>query len=474
MRVPSQLYSTSLALLTDFYQLTMAQAAWCTGVEGKEAAFHLLFREAPFRGGYTIACGLEQAIEYVSSWRLSDDDLAYRSSRTCAASISPATSTPSPKVRWCSRRSRSCACAGPWSPACCSSRRSLNLINFPTLIATKAARVCQAARGDPVIEFGLRRAQGIDGALTASRAAYVGGCAGTSNVLAGRLFGIPVSGTQAHSWVMLFGDERKAFRAFACAQPDECVFLVDTYHSLEGVRAAIEVGRELRAQGYEMVGIRLDSGDLAWLSNEARKLLDEAGFTGATITASNELDEHIISSLKEQGAKISAWGVGTRLVTGAGQGALGGVYKLSAVRDPEGAWQPRLKLSEQTAKISTPGVLQVRRFHKDGELVGDLIYDEELGCASTTLIDPLDPTRRKSIPPGTPHEELLVPVVRQGAPVYRPPPLAEVHARTQRELSRLHAGIKRFVNPHLYPVGLEQKLHERRTQLMLEARGATA
>jgi nicotinate phosphoribosyltransferase len=223
-----------------------------------------------------------------------------------------------------------------------------------------------------------------------------------------------------------------------------------------------------------MVGIRLDSGDLAWLSKEARKLLDEAGFTGATITASNELDEHIISSLKEQGAKISAWGVGTRLVTGDGQGALGGVYKLSAVRDPEGAWQPRLKLSEQTAKISTPGVLQVRRFHKNGELVGDLIYDEELGCASTTLIDPLDPTRRKSIAPGTPHEDLLVPVVRQGAPVYEPPPLAEVRARTQRELSRMHAGIKRLVNPHLYPVGLEQKLHERRTRLILEARGAPA
>jgi nicotinate phosphoribosyltransferase len=464
MRVPSQLYSTSLALLTDFYQLTMAQAAWCTGVEGKEAAFHLLFREAPFRGGYTIACGLEQAIEYVSSWRLSDDDLAYLAEvpargggplfeepflehlrglhLACDIDAVPEGTVVFPQEPLLRVRGPVVACMLLESPL-------LNLINFPTLIATKAARVCQAARGDPVIEFGLRRAQGIDGALTASRAAYVGGCASTSNVLAGRLFGIPVSGTQAHSWVMLFGDERKAFRAFACAQPDECVFLVDTYHSLEGVRAAIEVGRELRAQGHEMVGIRLDSGDLAWLSNEARKLLDEAGFTGATITASNELDEHIISSLKEQGAKISAWGVGTRLVTGA-------------------------DLSEQTAKISTPGVLQVRRFHKDGELVGDLIYDEELGCASTTLIDPLDPTRRKSIPPGTPHEELLVPVVRQGAPVYRPPPLAEVHARTQRELSRLHAGIKRFVNPHLYPVGLEQKLHERRTRLMLEARGATA
>jgi nicotinate phosphoribosyltransferase len=489
MRVPSQLYSTSLALLTDFYQLTMAQAAWRTGVEGKETSFHLLFRETPFRGGYTIACGLEQAIDYVSSWRLSDEDVAYLAEvpargggplfeepflehlrglhLACDIDAVPGGTLVFPQEPILRVRGPVVGCMLLESPL-------LNLINFPTLIATKAARVCQAARGDPVIEFGLRRAQGIDGALTASRAAYVGGCASTSNVLAGRLFGIPVSGTQAHSWVMLFGDEREAFRAFARAQPDESVFLVDTYHSLEGVRAAIEVGRELRAQGHEMVGIRLDSGDLAWLSNEARKLLDEAGFTGATITASNELDEHIISSLKEQGAKISAWGVGTRLVTGAGQGALGGVYKLSAVRDPEGAWQPRLKLSEQTAKISTPGVLQVRRFHKDGELVGDLIYDEELGCASTTLIDPLDPTRRKSIAPGTPHEDLLVPVVRQGAPVYEPPPLAEVRARTQRELSRMHAGIKRLVNPHLYPVGLEQKLHERRTRLILEARGAPA
>ena len=207
----------------------------------------------------------------------------------------------------------------------------LNIVNFQTLVATKAARVVLAARGEPVLEFGLRRAQGIDGALAASRAAYLGGCAATSNVLAGRLYGIPVRGTHAHSWVMCFDDELEAFRAYARAMPNNCVFLVDTYDTLDGVRHAIEVGQELRRQGHEMIGIRLDSGDLAWLSIEARRMLDEAGFPKATIVASNELDEQIIASLKDQGATIGVWGVGTRLVTAYDQPALGGVYKLAAI-----------------------------------------------------------------------------------------------------------------------------------------------
>ncbi len=252
----------------------------------------------------------------------------------------------------------------------------LNILNFQTLIATKASRVVHAAQGDQVLEFGLRRAQGIDGALAASRAAYIGGCHATSNVLAGKLFGIPVRGTHAHSWVMSFENELEAFAAYAQAMPNNCVFLVDTYDTLEGVRNAIRIGNVLRDSGHRMVGIRLDSGDLAQLSVDARKLLDEAGFTDASIVASNDLDEKLIESLKHQGAKISIWGVGTKLVTAYDQPALGGVYKLGAIQDSDGRWVPKIKLSEQLIKTSTPGILQVRRYFHQGCMAADRIWNE--------------------------------------------------------------------------------------------------
>jgi nicotinate phosphoribosyltransferase len=348
----------------------------------------------------------------------------------------------------------------------------LNFVNFETLVATKAARVCLAARGDEVIDFGLRRAQGPDGGLSASRAAYVGGCSSTSNVLAGRLFGLPVRGTHAHSWVMAFDSEAEAFEAWARAQPNNCVFLVDTYDTLEGVRRAAAAALGLRERGHEAIGVRLDSGDLAWLSIEARKILDEAGLPGARIVASNDLDEHLIASLKEQGARIDTWGVGTRLVTGGDQSALGGVYKLGAVRQPGGPWQHRVKVSEQAAKTSNPGVQQVRRFTGPSGFVADVIYDEETGLpASPTVVDPLDPTRRKRIAADTPGEDLLVPVVREGRAVYEPPPLEATRERAREQVGRLHAGIRRFVNPHQYPVGLSLELHELKTRLVLEARG---
>ncbi|HEY2951209.1 MAG TPA: nicotinate phosphoribosyltransferase, partial [Verrucomicrobiae bacterium] len=348
----------------------------------------------------------------------------------------------------------------------------LNILNFQTLIATKAARVCLAARGDPVIEFGLRRAQGVDGGLAASRAAYIGGCAATSNVLAGKLHGIPLRGTHAHSWVMSFDDELESFHAYAQAIPNNCVFLVDTYDTLEGVRRAVEAGRRLRERGHEMIGIRLDSGDLAWLSIEARKILDDAGFTKAVILASNDLDEHIITSLKDQGATIGVWGVGTKLVTAYDQPALGGVYKLSAVRRADGGWDHKVKLSDQAVKVSTPGIQQVRRFRSGQEFVADAIYDCERGApAEFTIVDPFDLTRRKHVPSGAPFEDLLVPVFRRGELVYRPPALAEIRQRAQEQLAMFHAGVKRFVNPHQYPVGLELSLHELKTHLILRARG---
>jgi nicotinate phosphoribosyltransferase len=349
----------------------------------------------------------------------------------------------------------------------------LNLINFQTLVATKAARVCLAAAGDPVLEFGARRAQGVDGAVTASRAAYVGGCAGTSDVLAGKLFGIPVGGTHAHSWVMSFPDELTSFEAYARALPNNCTFLVDTYNTIEGIHRAVEVGEKLRQRGHKLAGIRLDSGDLAYLSNEARRILDEGGFTDASIVASNDLDEHLIESLKHQGAKINVWGVGTRLATAYEQPALGGVYKLSAIRKRgEKDWQYKLKLSEQTVKVSTPGVLGVRRYVSTNGYVADAIYDLRTdvtdGC---TIVDPADMTRRKVIPPGTPNEELLAPIFRAGRRVYDPPSVHDARRRTSEQLAQLHPTIKRFENPHRYPVGLEMSLHELKTDLILEARG---
>jgi nicotinate phosphoribosyltransferase len=351
----------------------------------------------------------------------------------------------------------------------------LNIMNFQTLIATKAARICQAAGGDPVVEFGLRRAQGVDGGLTASRAAYIGGCSATSNVLAGELFGIPVKGTHAHSWVMSFGDEGEAFAAYAQVMPNNCVFLVDTYDTIEGVRHAIQIGRRLRAKGQELLGIRLDSGDLAYLSAKARQMLDEAGFTKAAILATNDLDEHLIEELKRQGAKVNVWGVGTRLATAFDQPALGGVYKLSAVREPPGPWQHKIKLSEQLIKTSTPGILQVRRFRQAGRFIGDMLYDEILGPpAERLIIDPLDPTRGKKLPPQAECEDLLAPMFRAGRRVYEPPPLPAVRARVQQQLACLHPTIRRLVNPHEYPAGLARNLHELKVKMVLKARGLPA
>jgi nicotinate phosphoribosyltransferase len=481
------IYRHSLALLTDLYQLTMAYGYWKLGRAEQEAAFHLSFRRNPFHGGFSVACGLHDAIDYLSALRFEAEDLEYLATLqgndarplfergfldylrglrfSCDLDAIPEGTVVfphEPLVR----------VTGPIFQAQIIETPLLNLLNFQTLIATKSARVCLAARGEPVLEFGLRRAQGVDGGLAASRAAYVGGAAATSNVLAGKLFAIPVRGTHAHSWVMSFDDELESFDAYARAMPNNCVFLVDTYDTLAGVRHAVEVGRRLRAAGHEMIGIRLDSGDLAYLSIEARRILDAGGFPKAQILASNDLDEHVIASLKEQGAKIVTWGVGTRLVTAYDQPALGGVYKLSAIRDAhDGAWQYKLKLSEQTAKISNPGVLQVRRFRAAGEYVADAIYNVATDLPRRwTMVDPMDLTRRKSIDAAASSEDLLVPVFRAGKRVYDPPALDDVRRRTAEQLAGFHGGVKRFMNPHAYPVGLEESLSDLKTKLVLKAR----
>jgi nicotinate phosphoribosyltransferase len=492
MSILRDLYRHSLALLTDLYQVTMAYGYWKTGTAEREAVFHLTYRKNPFGNGYAIAAGLQYVIEYLRDLRFDDADVTYlatlrgndgqplfdapfldhlRAMRfTLDVDAVPEGTVVFPHVPLVRVTGPILQCQLVETPL-------LAMVNFQTLVATKAARVCQATRGEPVLEFGLRRAQGIDGGLSASRAAYVGGCAATSNVLAGKLFGIPVRGTHAHSWVMSFDTELEAFRAYAEAMPNNCVFLVDTYNTLDGVRRAVRVGRELRERGHEMVGIRLDSGDLAYLSIEARKILDAGGFPKAAILASNDLDENIINSLKDQGATIATWGVGTKLVTAYDQPALGGVYKLSALRDGQGAdggrWQHKIKLSEQTAKVSVPGIQQVRRFREGGQYVGDAIYDTLLGIPDSqpTIVDPNDITRRKTFAAAASHEELLVPVFRAGKPVYDPPPLSEVRERVRAQLAGFHEGIKRFVNPHAYPVGLERKLFDLRMDLILKARG---
>ncbi|HEU4734297.1 MAG TPA: nicotinate phosphoribosyltransferase [Kofleriaceae bacterium] len=483
------LYGGSLALLTDLYQLTMACGYWKAGTADREAVFHLTFRRAPFGGGYAIAAGVAQAIEFLRTLRFVPDDLAYlatlRDGR--GAQLLPAafldylgamrftcTVDAAPEGSLVFAHEPILRVTGPIAQAQLVETALLTMINFETLIATKASRVVLAARGAPVVEFGLRRAQGIDGGVCASRAAYIGGCTATSNVLAGKRFGIPVIGTHAHSWVMFYGDELAAFRAYADAMPGNCTLLVDTYDTIEGVRHAIQVGRELRARGGELAGIRLDSGDLAYLSIEARRMLDEAGFPSARIVASNDLDETVIASLFEQDARIDTFGVGTRLITAWDQPALGGIYKLGAARDEHGVWRQSIKLSEQPIKISNPGNLAVRRLRRGGELVADIIYDSEVGLREAALHDIEDPLRPAYVPVFDEASDLLVTYLRRGELVQPPGPLEEARARAARELAELSPRARRFLNPQPYPVGLDPQVHARKQQLIAEARARTA
>ncbi len=484
------IYRESLALLTDFYQLTMALGYWRQGLHQRPSAFHMFFRRAPFEGGFAIAAGLQPFIEFVESFRFSPSDLDY-----LADLRSPQGEVLFPQdfLKYLSELRITCdidavpegtvvfpyepliRVTGPLLEAQLLESPLLNLVNFPSLIATKAARVSLAAKGDEILEFGLRRAQGVDGGLTASRAAYIGGCTATSNVLAGKIFDIPVRGTHSHSWIMVFDDELAAFEAYADAMPANCVFLVDTYNTVSGIRHAIDIGKKLRQRGHEMIGVRLDSGDLTYLSIKAREMLDSAGFSNASIVASNELDEWLISEMKHQGAKVTVWGVGTHLVTGFDCPALDGVYKLSAIQDDDGCWQYKLKLSEQMRKISNPGILQVARFSRHGAAVADVIYDTLLGLPSPcTIVDPFDATREKLLSNEDDRQDLLVPIFRQGQRVYTSPSLAQIRADVQHNLSHFHYTIKRFVNPHQYVVGMERNLYDVKVNLIKKIRQGQA
>ncbi len=483
-----ELYRPSLATLTDLYELTMGAGYQSAGVADSEAVFALSFRTLPFGGGYAVAAGLDDALAILENLHFDAADIDYLRGLngatgkplfgpdfidllaelrfTCDVDAIPEgtvvfANEPLLRVR------------GPLVQAQLVESVLLTVVGFQTLVATKAARVVEAAGDAPVLEFGLRRAQGLDGAISAARAAYIGGVAATSNVLAGRLFGIPVRGTHAHSWVQVFGDEQRAFDSYADAQPDNVTLLVDTYDSLAGVEHAIVTGRRLRSQGGTLAGIRLDSGDLAYLSIEARRMLDEAGFTDTRIVASNDLDEHTIASLREQGARIDVWGVGTRLDTCYDQPALGAIYKLSAICDADAGWRYPVKLSEYSSKISIPGVLGVRRyFDATGRFRADMIYDEDLPAPAdgAAIVDPADALHMRVIEPTWATEELVLPALRKGVRVFSPPTLEEVRTRAQAQIHSLHPAIRRLLNPHIYPVGLEMRLHERRSALVMERR----
>lgn len=478
----SFLKSESLALLTDLYQLTMAAGYWKEGMADREAVFHLFFRRHPFQGNYAIAAGLQTAVEFIESFRFEESDITYLATLqgsngaplfetgfleylktfrlTCDLDAMPE-GTPvcpyEPILR----------VKAPLIQAQLLESPLLNIVNFQSLIATKAARICLAAHPDPVVEFGMRRAHGIDGAISASRAAFIGGCDGTSHVLAGKLFGIPVKGTLAHSWVMAFDDEEEAFRAFGRAMPGSCVFLVDTYDSIAGTKKAIAVAKELKKQGVEVQGVRLDSGDLTVLSVEIRELLDAAGLSEVKIMASNELDEYLISDLKRQGTKVTQWGVGTHLVTAKEQPALDGVYKLAALRGRDGKWQYKLKISEKMSKMTDPGVLQVCRFEKGAGHVCDVIYDIEkssLSLDEMLLVD--DPGQKIKVPADASRRDLLVPILKEGKLQAPFPSLHEVRGYSLGEQSKFPNAMRRFLNPQPYPVGYDGALYERKRQMI--------
>ena len=479
MSILSELYRPSLALLTDLYQLTMAYGYWKQGISERRSVFHLFYRKAPFQGQYAIAAGLEYAVALMQDLRFTADDVHYLSTLTgndgkalfepgflsylrelrfsCDVDAIPEGSIAfahEPLLR----------ISGPLLQCQLLETSLLTVLNFQTLIATKAARVCTVAAGDEVLEFGLRRAQGIDGGLSASRAAYIGGCHATSNVLAGRLFGIPVRGTHAHAWVMSFDTELEAFEAYAAALPNNCVFLVDTYDTLDGVRNAIIVGEQLRARGHKLAGIRLDSGDLAALSIAARKLLDDAGFQSARIVASNDLDEYAMQELKAQGAQIAVWGVGTKLVTAYDQAALGGVYKLGAIQDEKGAWQYKIKLSEQLIKVSNPGILQVRRFYAEGKPIADVLYNESNGPSMDGIMDADIAGVKHPLPDFDSFSDLLVPIFCEGRLLYNLPKISDIRARSLRQQASLPIQVGQAPEPYLS--GLDSALYTLKTQII--------
>ncbi len=461
-------------LVTDFYQLTMVQGYRRAGLHRSQACFDYFFRDPPFGGGFSVFAGLEEALRFLEGLRFSGEDLDFLAAegsfdREFLDGLRDLRFTGEvravPEGSLVFPHEPVLRVIAPLDEAQLVESTLLNILNFQTLIATKAARICQEAGFENVMEFGLRRAQGPDGSRTAVRAAFIGGCVATSNVDAGREYGIPVSGTHAHSWVMAFPSELEAFRAYARTYPDRATLLVDTYDTLgSGVPNAIRVARELAADGHRLHAVRLDSGDLAYLSVETRRMLDAAGLNEVKIVASSNLDETVIHDLVGQGARIDLYGVGTRLATAHGDPSLNGVYKLAAVCPPGGDWEPRLKLSEGAKKATLPGLKQVwRLFRENGEMMADLIELEGAEPDFSRGVRGHHPAleyEHKDYRDIARAEPRLQVVLRQGRRALESPTLAEIRARVPRELESLHPTMRRLLNPHGYKVSVGPKLLE--------------
>ena len=468
----------NLTLLTDLYQLTMLNGYYEKSIHEDIVVFDMFFRRNACNGGYTIICGIEQLVEYINNLHFSDDDLKYLKSLDLFSNkfldflkdfkftgdiyaVEEGTimfpNEPIITVK------------APLYQAQLIETALLTIVNFQSLIATKASRVCYAAQGDPVFEFGLRRAQGPDAGTYGARAAVIGGCSGTANVLAGKMFDIPVTGTQAHSWVQKFDTELESFQAYADVYPDKCLLLVDTYDVLHsGVPNAIKVFNDLKAKGHKPMGIRIDSGDLHYLSVEAKKLFEEAGFYDLSYTASNDLDEYTIASLKSSGAAINSWGVGTKLITSAESPSLGGVYKLAGSYLGE-TLVPKIKVSEDAEKINNPGLKKVIRIYNEENMAeGDLImlHDEEIDTTKPlTIFDPTYTWKKTTFDNYT-IKELQKPLFKNGECKYIPKSVTQVKQYVNDQFNTLWDAYKRFSNPKVYKVDLSEKLWTLKSDLL--------
>jgi len=480
VRAMEGLKCRNYTLDTDLYELTMAAGYRLLGKQNQWACFDLYFRQNPDDGAFCVFAGLESVINYVNNLGVYPDDIDYLNS---LGIFSPqALDALAEGIRFTGDiwavpegtvvfpNEPLIRVVGPISEAQVLETTLLALVGHQTLIATKAARMCIATKGGPVVDFGTRRAHGVHAALYGARAAYIGGCVGTSNVKAGKLFGIPTKGTHAHSWVESFDTEIEAFRGFARIFPDNCVLLVDTYDTLDGVRQAIQVAGEMRESGKSLTGIRIDSGDLAYYSKAARAMLDEAGFAEVKILASSDLDEWIIESLRDQGAKIDIWCVGTRLITSYQTPALGVVYKLMAADKGDGKLIPKIKISQNPRKVTNPGVKKIVRFYNGNDrMIGDLLAEvqEPLPTgdpvrAHHPMYDYMKKVYRAPYTAG----EVMVPVFLGGRQVYEPPDLEQARLRARKEIDSLEPEYKRLTNPHLYKVSLSDTLHRIKKELL--------
>ena len=473
----------NLTLLTDLYELTMMQGYYEKG-QNENVIFDVFFRQNPCNNGYSVCAGLDQVIDYIKNLHFTYDDvdylrglgifkedfLHYLSGFHFSGDIYaiPEGTVVFPKEPLLK-------VVAPIMEAQLVETAILNIINHQSLIATKTSRIVFAANGDGIMEFGLRRAQGPDAGLYGARAAMIGGCVGTSNVLAGQMFDVPVMGTHAHSWIMSFPDEYTAFKTYAEMYPDNCTLLVDTYDTLKsGVPNAIRVFQEFKDAGKPLIkyGIRLDSGDLAYLSKEARKMLDEAGFPEATICASNDLDEFLLHDLKMQGAAIDSWGVGTNLITSKDCPSFGGVYKLAAIQNEEGEFVPKIKISENTEKITNPGNKTIYRIYEkaSGKIKADLIcFADEVSDPKQDLLlfDPMDTWKKTKLAGGTYNvREILLPIFKNGECLYKSPTLKEIAAYCREEKDTLWDETKRLFYPHRVYVDLSQKLYAVKQSLL--------